>query len=198
MMGKLAFVKSNITSWLSNRAAWIRRDFWIVLLFFSWTGLVLFVTTLCKFEIERLPNFLSLSEPSLGLQSLATTPNLSSEVSGLGTDGELRKEFEKFRDRVKIPLEKELQMMSSGEKIHALMESAHQTLRFRRFLEEHSWSKEEGFRFFLNCALNSEVLRSYRAECWNSAQTLYYEVFGKQLNSQIAPVTILRVARRQL
>ena len=117
-------------------------------------------------------------------------------VRQIASSNQLSEDFEKLKLKIKIPLERELQLMNQEERMSFLLENAHQTLRFKKFVQDHPWSKEKGFRFFLDCALNPEAVRSYRAQCWSSAQGLYYEVFNKELNPEIAPLKILRTARQ--
>lgn len=105
-------------------------------------------------------------------------------------------EIEKMQGSIQVPIEKKLLELGDEEQMKLLLENAHQVLRYQKFLEENTWAKEAGFKFFLSCALNPEALRSFRAQCWSQAQALYYDLYNKELDPSIAPVTILRTARR--
>lgn len=95
----------------------------------------------------------------------------------------------------KIPLTKDLDELAESERLPRLLDAAGEMLKIRKAVSKHSILKEAGFKFYLQCSLNAEIVKSFRAQCWNQAQQLYFEVFAKELDPSIVPVSILRIAQ---
>lgn len=105
-------------------------------------------------------------------------------------------EFLRVTRKIELPKNEELKKLNQDEEMKLLLETAHQMLKLRQYLEKNEAAKELGFKFFLDCSLNAEITKSFRAQCWNQAQNLYFDVFQKELDPTIVPIQIHRMASR--